>query len=98
MNFAGLEEVVAPAPEAAARTPAKQKGALLKLLTCGSAAVSWAARAAGVSPIAARAIAHPINFIVTPIGSVGRRSPPVTAGPEIGGLIGRTSRSLKPVF
>ena len=36
MNFAGLEEVVAPALEAAVPAPARQKGALLKLLTCGS--------------------------------------------------------------
>ena len=35
MNFAGLDEVISP-ELAAAPAPAKQKGALLKLLTCGS--------------------------------------------------------------
>jgi bifunctional enzyme CysN/CysC len=35
MNFAGLDEVIRP-ELAAAPAPAKQKGALLKLLTCGS--------------------------------------------------------------
>ena len=50
------------------------------------AAGLWAIAAMGVSPAAARAIAHPINFIVTPIGSVARKGPPVPAGPKLAAL------------
>ena len=41
---------------------------------------AWALAAAGVSPIAARAIAHPVSFIVTPIDRLQRKARRWTAG------------------
>src|SRR4029453_11290536 len=48
-----------------------------------------------VSPIAARAIAHPNSFIITPIDSVAKEGPPMDGRSEFGGLIGGTFQSLK---
>ena len=61
------------------------------LVACGA----WALAAAGVSPIAARAIAHPNSFIITPIDSVAKKGPPMAGRSEFGGLIGGTFQSLK---
>ena len=68
------------------------------MVTAGAAlvaAVAWALAAAGVSPIAARAIAHPNSFIITPIDSVAKEGPPMDGRSEFGGLIGGRFQSLK---
>ena len=67
------------------------------VVAAGAAAVAGACAlaAAGVSPIAARAIAHPNSFIITPIDSVAKKGPPMAGGSEFGGLIGGTFQSLK---
>ena len=70
---------------------------------CGAAvgaperAACGACAAAGVSPAAARAIAHPISFIRTPVTWVGTGTLAARA-PELGGLIGAAFRSLKRQF
>ncbi len=74
-------------------------GAAAGAVACDSAACgACAPAAAGVIAAAARAIAHPINFIVTPIDSVAKDGPPVSGRPKIRGLIGGTFRSLKRSF
>src|SRR5512139_1524832 len=66
---------------------------------CGSADCGACAPAAtGVIAAAAKAIAHPINFIVTPIDSVAKDGPPAIGRSKFGGLIGGTFRSLKLSF
>ena len=69
----------------------------------GAAAVGWAGglcwawAAAGISPAAAKAIAHPINLIFTPVTSLGLE----VAGPRLPKIavsIGAGFESLKRLF
>ena len=67
-------------------------GVACALVTAGWVC-AWACAAAGVIPAKARAIAHPISFIFTPVTCI--RTESATAPPEFRGLIGAGSRSLK---
>ena len=58
----------------------------------GALAGAWAA--AGVSPAAARAIAHPISLIFTPVTIIGSRKRRV-ALPDLRASIGAASGTLK---
>ena len=94
----GAAGTAAGAAAASAGTAVDAAGAGAAV-ACGSAACGICAPAAtGVIAAAARAIAHPINFIVTPIYSVAKDGPPVPGRSKIGGLIGGTFRSLKLSF
>ncbi|HEX6603942.1 MAG TPA: hypothetical protein VF027_03560 [Sphingomicrobium sp.] len=79
---------------------------------CGAAAAGAAAvafwvgglagvcAAAGVSPAAAKAIAHPINLIFTPVTSLGLAArgpaPPVDFAASIGAAFGSLKRLFGP--
>jgi len=90
----GVGAVVATAGAAAASAAGAAVVAAVSVAAAGAAACG-AAAIAGVVTMAARAIAHPGYFILTP--KIGLLEKPVGLGPpaESGGLIGRWPPALK---
>ena len=72
-------------------------GVAAALLWTGVGALGADCATAGVSPAAARAIAHPINLIFTPVCiALGRRRE--NRAPDLAVSIGAAFPSLKPEF
>src|SRR5438067_3608797 len=77
--------------------PAGGAGTVVAAVAVAAGELAGVCAAAGVSPAAARAIAHPINFIFTPVGTRWDGNARCRA-PDLAASIGVAFRTLKQEF